>query len=449
MKKISDQSAKKPSPAKKVMMPKGLGELVAVPEKIDNPESDYPPEDMYTLDSARTSWQFGDWDALIQIGKTDLTNHPDRAKLALLIAAAHAHNANKPFARHFASLAVSWGCSRRLVNDILISSLYNTLGRLSLLLNREEDASEYFNRAMEIIETKRNNTYLGRVRQISEAARLGLIPQASQLLDQEISSQGDTCSNSMAWRSVVEAQIEILHHELWLSLQKGQMFPHGDPQRADVPGQALITGDDLKRQSPSQLGQDLWVLEQTGYKRGGYFVEFGATDGIALSNTWLLEKQFGWKGICAEPNPEFYARLQVNRECKVSSDCIGGQTGEAIEFILAGVFGGMAQYANSDKHQDKRQAYQEQGKTLNLITISLHDFLKKYKAPKNIDYLSIDTEGSELEILENFPFEKWKIHLITVEHNFTPSREKIRKLLESKGYSGVESQWDDWYRLQA
>ena len=58
-----------------------------------------------------------------------------------------------------------------------------------------------------------------------------------------------------------------------------------------------------------------------------------------------------------------------------------------------------------------------------------------------IDYLSIDTEGSEYEILAAFPFEDWDIRLITVEHNFTPMREDIRTLLERHGYVRQEDIW--------
>jgi hypothetical protein len=81
-------------------------------------------------------------------------------------------------------------------------------------------------------------------------------------------------------------------------------------------------------------------------------------------------------------------------------------------------------------------------------TVSLIDLLNTYNAPKNIDYLSIDTEGSEYEILEAFDFSKYRISIITCEHNFSKKREKIFKLLNKNGYQRVFqglSRWDDWY----
>jgi hypothetical protein len=71
----------------------------------------------------------------------------------------------------------------------------------------------------------------------------------------------------------------------------------------------------------SQKGQDKWIIESIfGGKRNGFFVDLAATDGVALSNTYILEKHFGWTGICIEPNPEFYTKLQNNRNCICVND---------------------------------------------------------------------------------------------------------------------------------
>jgi len=86
--------------------------------------------------------------------------------------------------------------------------------------------------------------------------------------------------------------------------------------------------------------------------------------------------------------------------------------------------------------------------TYSVTSISLEDLLNEYKAPYHIDYLSIDTEGSEYEILSAFDFSKYHIEVITCEHNYTKSREKIYNLLANNGYKRVYeeiSQFDDWY----
>lgn len=101
-------------------------------------------------------------------------------------------------------------------------------------------------------------------------------------------------------------------------------------------------------------------------------------------------------------------------------------------------------YSGTDFHQEERK----EGKTYDVKTISLLDLLEKYSAPKEIDFLSIDTEGSEFDILSNFDFNKYEIKVITCEHNFTPAREKIFSLLSGNGYARVFeklSKFDDWY----
>ena len=100
-----------------------------------------------------------------------------------------------------------------------------------------------------------------------------------------------------------------------------------------------------------------------------------------------------------------------------------------------------------DFHAQRRK----QGKRYQVKIISLEDLLGKYDAPSVIDYLSIDTEGSEFEILSSFNFEKYKFKIITCEHNFTSNREKIYSLLTEKGYVRKHteiSKFDDWFVLE-
>jgi hypothetical protein len=73
------------------------------------------------------------------------------------------------------------------------------------------------------------------------------------------------------------------------------------------------------------------------------------------------------------------------------------------------------------------------------------DLLEQHGAPAVIDYLSIDTEGCELAILEGVDWSRYQFRCITVEHNFTAQRQGIQVLLEAQGYQCREAQWDDWY----
>jgi FkbM family methyltransferase len=200
------------------------------------------------------------------------------------------------------------------------------------------------------------------------------------------------------------------------------------------------------KNSRSQLLQDIFVLSRLNYKRNGFFVEFGATDGIALSNTYLLEKAYDWKGILAEPGIRWHAALRANRNCIIEENCVWKASGLTLTFKETNdaELSTIADFVASDFHKDDR----DNGKTYEVKTISLNDLLKKHNAPKEIEYLSIDTEGSEYEILSAFDFSQYEIKIITCEHNYSPARDKIFKLLTSQGYKRVfanVSLWDDWY----
>lgn len=213
--------------------------------------------------------------------------------------------------------------------------------------------------------------------------------------------------------------------------------------------------------SKAQLAQDLFVLHQLHDQPGThFFVEFGATDGVTLSNTYLLEKQFGWQGILAEPAKCWHPALEGNRHCTIDHRCITGESGRMVDFLevasdpnselyISPELSGLASHAdNGDWASEIRRNHSN---CYQVETLSLNDLLSQHGAPRDIGYLSLDTEGSELEILRAFNFDAYKIHVITVEHNHKPDlRMGIYSLLTEKGYKRVFeeiSDFDDWYVL--
>lgn len=199
---------------------------------------------------------------------------------------------------------------------------------------------------------------------------------------------------------------------------------------------------ELLDKSRSQLRQDLFALTQTDFKRGGFFVEFGATDGVELNNTWLLENDFGWRGILAEPAQGWQKDLADNRNCTIETRCVWKTTGDTLKFTEAprGENSGISSFVKPSRKM--------RGTSYDVSTISLNDLLAEHDAPSVIDYVSIDTEGSEFDILNAVDFDRWSFRVMTVEHNFAPQRADIHKLLTSKGYVRVLediSRFDDWY----
>ena len=197
--------------------------------------------------------------------------------------------------------------------------------------------------------------------------------------------------------------------------------------------------------SQAQLQQDFFVLQEVGVKRHGFFVEVGASDGLRFSNTALLEKDLGWNGILAEPAKVFWNDLKRNRSCALDSRCVWSRSGETVDFIetTEPELSTVIEFMECDGAPRKEAARYP------VETVSLNDLLAEHSAPKQIDYVSLDTEGSEYEILSSFDFDAHDVKVFTIEHNYTPKREEVYRLMTSKDYHRkhhvLYSRWDDWY----
>lgn len=195
--------------------------------------------------------------------------------------------------------------------------------------------------------------------------------------------------------------------------------------------------------SEAQLFQDLFVTFLLN-KKNGTFVDFGATNGKTINNSYMLEKYYDWTGVVCEPNPTYHEELKRNRTCFVETKCVSNASDKVVTFLKTNnpELSTMVGYDNDEHDRSFHDKIEVQ-------TISLNDLLKRHGIEK-VDYLSVDTEGSEYDILSVFDIEKHLPTIITVEHNYTENRHKIHTLLTSKGYVRkfeMFSRWDDWYIL--
>lgn len=196
----------------------------------------------------------------------------------------------------------------------------------------------------------------------------------------------------------------------------------------------------------SQLKQDLFVLYHY-QDTPGYFVEFGGLDGIDTSNTYILEKDHGWTGIIVEPLPRFKDDLLRNRKCTVDVRCVYSASNS---LVTLGEVENLPAVSTLLECKDYDSVWKERRQNPfehDVLTVSLDDLLDQHGAPDTIDYLSIDTEGSEFLILNAYSFKR-NFNLMTVEYANQSERTKISKLLESKDYVKVhekQSSWEDWY----
>lgn len=240
--------------------------------------------------------------------------------------------------------------------------------------------------------------------------------------------------------------LQLVRLDTLTALREGQEARRQMALLRALPAEDLNTLMSLLPFTRAEFLQDLFALAAAGYKHNGFFVEFGATDGIAGSNSYLLEQRFGWQGILAEPARVWHEQLKRNRKAQVSTHCVWRETGAELEFAESkvGALSTLGQYVDRDLHADRRKD------TLRykVRTITLADLLLQFNAPAEIDLLSIDTEGSEHEILEAFDFSRYRFNAIVCEHNFTPNREKVHRTLTKQGYVRVFehlSEVDDWY----
>jgi FkbM family methyltransferase len=194
----------------------------------------------------------------------------------------------------------------------------------------------------------------------------------------------------------------------------------------------------------SHIGQDRWVIEVTGGKRGGYFLDFGAFDGLTISNTFQLEKCFGWRGICVEANPRFFVDVCALRSAVAVNAALWPASRQVVGLLDAHGLSSLEAFADDDIMAETRRSVTQQ--LIMVETLNPTEILDRYGAPTYIDYLSLDIEGGELMVLEHLDLDRYHIALITLEHNHHEARrEGARRHLEPIGYEYVEIRNEDWY----
>lgn len=206
------------------------------------------------------------------------------------------------------------------------------------------------------------------------------------------------------------------------------------------------------RNSKSQLLQDIFASYCISDQNPS-FLEFGATDGVSLSNSYFLEKVLGWSGVLAEPSPQWHTALKHNRpSSRILFDCIWSETGKQLDFFVsdAGVLSTISGYKDSDKESmpGNTSIRNAKGYLTKVNTLSLTDVLYEFFPSSGPSYMSIDTEGSEFDILRSCDFKSHRPKVLTVEHNFTKLNASLDDLLCSHNYNRVFSQFTDfdaWY----
>jgi hypothetical protein len=143
------------------------------------------PYDENLLERSRTQWQFGDWESLAKLERDTLQHHPDRSKLALLAAAGHLQQGNSQEARQFTRLAQDWGCSKKLISQILISGVHNSLGRAAAVSGQAQRALQHFQSSLQAGAAQSEVRLLTQARVTQQLSQLGLPLNTLQLQNAE------------------------------------------------------------------------------------------------------------------------------------------------------------------------------------------------------------------------------------------------------------------------
>ena len=208
-----------------------------------------------------------------------------------------------------------------------------------------------------------------------------------------------------------------------------------------------------KENIQSQLFQDVCASFIIGNKFEKTFLEFGATDGFELSNTHMLENELSWKGALSEPSPQWHKSLKENRKnSKIIIKCIWKNSGEKLDFFMSetGIYSTLNDFIDYDikTMSGNNDLRKKNGKLITVDTISLNDVVKEYFNNNCPSYISIDTEGSEYEILKTFNLNDYRPKLFTIEHNYTENESKIDDFLITHNYVRIFrklTSFDAWY----
>lgn len=190
-----------------------------------------------------------------------------------------------------------------------------------------------------------------------------------------------------------------------------------------------------------------WVFDNIEFHDGEcFYVDIGAYDGLSSSNTAHFDINLGWNGICIEPHPDVFPILETNRKNSININaCVSSINGE-VDFLsvkspenspsnwkpemLSGI---CDEFSIQGKNRITNDLSTHGGSTeiIKVKSKLLDDILKENLVTK-VDYLSIDTEGSEFNILSSINFNEFDIRVISAENNYGST--KVKNLLENNGY---------------
>jgi FkbM family methyltransferase len=190
----------------------------------------------------------------------------------------------------------------------------------------------------------------------------------------------------------------------------------------------------------AQHGEDRWLERHFAGETSGFFVEVGAYDGVVLSNTYFLES-IGWRGVLVEPDAEKARACRTNRpKCQVF-ECAAVASDEVKEVAFYAVEGGEV-YSSAGKldefQAERLSSWGLKHKKTTVAARTLDSMLTDAKASR-VDFVSIDVEGGELDVLRGFDLKRWQPRVVMIEVNRFMRPRGVREIFTRAGYAFLES----------
>lgn len=199
----------------------------------------------------------------------------------------------------------------------------------------------------------------------------------------------------------------------------------------------------------SQYKQDKYLEENVfkGYKNG-FYVDVGAYDGILFSNTLYFEKNNNWTGINIEPNKNVYNRLVVNRPKNINLQYAVCNNDGTTEFLsnlgYTEMISGIKNNFNSDHMKRLKKENNTHGSSTRLVIVNTKrlETIFDENNISHVNYLSIDVEGAEFDVVKSINFDKVFIDVIGFENNYNDIGILIVKYLENKNFVVIHTSID-------
>jgi FkbM family methyltransferase len=204
---------------------------------------------------------------------------------------------------------------------------------------------------------------------------------------------------------------------------------------------------DPEKSFQGQMLQDAWI-DSAGVKNS-YFLDIGAAYPVKFSNSYALQQR-QWSGLLVEPNSALLLALEDRKSqyVEIAPVAVSTKSGSS-QLVEYGPLSSVVESAMKDIYGAMRQRRLQQGGIEEITTQTFADLITTYSIPPLIGYLSIDVEGLDFDILQQFPFDSIRVEAVTIEHNLDlVLRASINQFMKKQGFKRVARRWssiDSWF----